>query len=339
MNQGMTPTIRIHETQRELELQRELDRLRELIQRETELAHACSFVRRNWPCISAADKLAWFYLYRRSRCGREIIDVKAADLGADQGVTSDAGLSRIKNLTMAGLIKVKSRLKNDKSGVYTVTVLDPFDVGRTKAIAWDGQYELPFEGEPTTLQATSVSAAAAAVHVPVCRVDTDVGRAQRLVTEDPPEEAPEVPPEVPRSKVLTSKEILNYTSTLTSNLHLLPTSNLEGVETNNRGTSDRGSSDTGSAPDLGDVGKYAGSEYDRWYRLIKRRVNCRNLFDGRAKQAARAIVGGTIAESAMVELLENLDTKRKNGELNIPPSAYFNGGLDILLGVRKYKPK
>ena len=98
---------------------------------------------RRWPQISAADKFAWQYLVRRSRCGRQLIEVTATDVGDDQGVTTDAGRARIKNLEGRGLVRV---VQSDRAtGVYTIEVHDPFTIARSRAVSWDGQYEFEFE--------------------------------------------------------------------------------------------------------------------------------------------------------------------------------------------------
>lgn len=191
---------------------------------------------RRWPGMRGEDKLAWLYVWRRSRGGLEQIDITPAEIANDQNVSSDAGRQRIKNLDAAGLILI---VRSDRStGVRTIEMPLPSDVSRARKIEWDGQFEFGFmdagfmdagahdasdDGES---QATSRAATAACA--PACDDDMEVRRlgiadtpvefaeppfdnrtevprftpeeappAPRSRTEEPPL-APEEPPEVPR---------------------------------------------------------------------------------------------------------------------------------------------
>lgn len=80
-------------------------------------------------------------------------------------------------------------------------------------------------------------------------------------------------------------------------------------------------------------------EVDELARRIKKRVNCAKLRFAPCVKAAEAVVAGRISEHAIEELLENLESLRRNGRLTAPASCYFNGGLRKLLGTPPPKPK
>jgi hypothetical protein len=160
---------------------------------------------RRWPGMRGEDKLAWMYVWQRSRGGRELIDITPAEIAADQNVSSDAGRQRIKNLTNAGLILI---VKSQRStGVRTLELPHPSDVSRARKIEWDGQFEFAFMDEADSFtdgesQATSRATEITAACAPACDADMDVRRFPAMAQEGPlfgnrtevPRTAPEEPP-------------------------------------------------------------------------------------------------------------------------------------------------
>ena len=160
---------------------------------------------RRWPGLRAENKLAWMYLWNRSRGGRLQIDVTGAEIAADQGTSSDAGLSRIKNLKAAGLIVV--RRSDRQTGVRTIELPHPFDVSRARKIEWDGQFEFEFMESPSLEEGDSVlerhephsrAVETSTACAPARDIDMDVRRFSVAGTEEPPL-APQMLTEEPRS--------------------------------------------------------------------------------------------------------------------------------------------
>lgn len=92
---------------------------------------------RRWPGLRGEDKLAWLYLWSKSRQGSQQVDTTAAEVAADQGTTADAGRQRIRNLDREGLIRI---LRHERlTGVFFVECFEPDAVCRAKPVEWDGQ--------------------------------------------------------------------------------------------------------------------------------------------------------------------------------------------------------
>jgi|SRR5581483_6099979 len=83
---------------------------------------------KRWPGIRAEPKIAWRYLYLASRGGRRQIEIKPAELGADQNTSDDAGRRYLQSLARAGLIEVKHL----DGGRKLVTLHDPRDVSKAR---------------------------------------------------------------------------------------------------------------------------------------------------------------------------------------------------------------
>jgi hypothetical protein len=143
--------------------------------------------------ISAADKWAWRYLERLSRSGLERVQVTAAEIGEDEGRTSDAGRQRLRNLAKHGLITIVDH--DAARGVWLVEVHDPCAIlGSARAAHGDPQLELEFEPTDPHTAGEALSES---------RAGTLAGDAPSspagILTEEPPEEPSEEPPEDPRS--------------------------------------------------------------------------------------------------------------------------------------------
>lgn len=295
---------------------------------------------RRWPGMRGEDKLAWSYLWGRSRGGLEQVEVSAAEVGADQGVSSDAGLARLKNLATSGLVRVVRSER--KTGTYTLELLDPDQVSRVKQIRWDGQRQLPFMDESDELTTSGASEDAC---VPVSLAFSQEGNFDDQTEEppeEPPEEAPEEAPELPRfpltlkpSKPSKPSEKVFRNNTFTFG-NLPPSKPSERCAAEDRGSAglNRGTSGGSSAEDE-KVSTDGDGDLQYWINRILRRVGCPNLRAAPCRRAAQAVLDGRLSENALEQLLENVETKRRNKQLNCPPSAYFNGGLNRLLGGRK----
>lgn len=94
-----------------------------------------------WP-TRAENKLAFAFVWRESRGGREQISVTGAMIGAAQGTSGDAGRTRIKNLRELGLIDVID--SSPLTGRYLIAVNDPFDVARAIRRTGDPQGQFDF---------------------------------------------------------------------------------------------------------------------------------------------------------------------------------------------------
>lgn len=96
---------------------------------------------RRWPDMRGEDKLAWQFLWARSRSGLQQIVVTPTEVGIDQGTSGDAGRRRLKGLEETGLINVVERLRN---GAWRIDMESPLDVARRFKTEWDPQLCLPF---------------------------------------------------------------------------------------------------------------------------------------------------------------------------------------------------
>jgi hypothetical protein len=88
-------------------------------------------VRQHWPRLSAADKLAWAYLWQISNRGLDEISVTGAMVASDYGVSGDAGTDRLNNLYAAGLFgdRPKESMYDRRTGRWRIQMPNPFDVG------------------------------------------------------------------------------------------------------------------------------------------------------------------------------------------------------------------
>lgn len=213
---------------------------------------------RRWPGMRGEDKLAWLFLWLRSRGGREQISTTPAEVAADQGVTADAGRSRLKNLAAQGLILVRNRER--ATGVWLVEVCDPGELEVGRVVKSDGQQllfdDLDSSGGPDPESLSSmggeIDGSATAY---VCSLGVVGGHSVQGRTEEPPEDprcAAEEPPEDPRSAVF---EGLLYPRARSKSLVFeksLSSKSSQGVQGD--GSGDRGSSGGSSV---------AGAEEDR----------------------------------------------------------------------------
>jgi hypothetical protein len=300
-------------------------------------------------CKSAADKLAWLYCWNKSLRGRQRITVHAGEIAADQGVTSDAGRQRITNLVESGLLIL---VGSDRfTGVHTVELADPGRVMQARAIPWDGQLDLPFAAEGDNGSQASIGDARhdAAASLRAC---------DHRRTSD--EEPPEVPPEEPRPTHLTF-EGLAKAKPLPS-----PLASLNQGQDSQR-ASGSGSSSGGSSEDADLIAEIARRQAEaaqaktakpienglaeslanlaappdpamRTKRIeqlqayIVARVACEKLTGNRPLKLAELIVDGLMPERELISLLNYLDRQRKAGNLQQPPSCYFNVGARRLIG-------
>ena len=61
-----------------------------------------------WKGLSAANKLAWMYLYTKSHFGRQLIDVTTTEIGEAQGVSGSAVDKRF--ATLVGAVAFRQML-------------------------------------------------------------------------------------------------------------------------------------------------------------------------------------------------------------------------------------
>ena len=90
--------------------------------------------------------LAWDFLWRRSRSGRERICVTAAAIGSDQARSERSAHRYVADLVEAGLVDQRDR--DLRRGVYTLELVDPLEVEACRRVKWDGQLDLFPEEEP-----------------------------------------------------------------------------------------------------------------------------------------------------------------------------------------------
>lgn len=312
---------------------------------------------RRWPGMRGETKLAWLFLWLKSLCGRQRIDTSAAEIAADQGVTSDAGRMRIKNLAAAGLVIIVR--SNRTTGLYTLELPEPIDVARARRIEWNGQnvfdwYNVDEGSNSPTLEeestATSGAVETLTACVPAGTQSTDARRpppthespsetapmalrlagGTRNLAEEPTEEprpAVEEPPRASRTRAPSepSGRFISSPSDTSSEPLPLPINSKVSI----RSASPPEVPRRGSSVDPKDADPIL---VEHWVDRIINRVKCPRMRTVLAVKAARNVVVGRISEADLVDLLECLD--RKRAELRAkgtPAFAYFDGGLNRLL--------
>lgn len=295
--------------------------------------------------LSAADKLAWLFLWLRSRQGRERIAVTAAEVAADQNVTSDAGRQRLKNLRDVGLMLV--RKEADARGVWIVELPNPERVALGLSVKWDAQRVMEFFDEQShdavayrPAGSAADGAFAASWGVPPAEEPTED---PRLRAEEPTEDPP--PPllssntrrQIP-SSILSSSSRENSdlasasrsggTSVGSSErrnalpaLQSAQADRLEAVPPKEAATLMAGV--LARIPSAGQIDA-AAREYAA---LIVRRVNCPQMAERSALKIARSVSDGHLLRRAVDDLLDNLDAIRAAQRLLVPASVYFHVGM------------
>lgn len=149
--------------------------------------------------LTAPDKLAYQFLHAETEGGRRAVLTTPSDIADDQGTTSDAGRTRLKNLKEVGLIDYRPA---QKSGSYEVWLLDPFAALRSLGEI-DPQLDLPFEN--TSWEGLSESQAGQPGDAQFSQDGINGSQGRRIGpaladAEDPlsGEDPPEDPREVPR---------------------------------------------------------------------------------------------------------------------------------------------
>lgn len=311
--------------------------------------------------LSAADKLAWLFLWLRSQQGRQRIAVTPAEVAADQNVTSDAGRQRLKNLRQIGLLLV--RKEADTRGVWIIELPNPERVAQGLAVKWDAQRVLDFlsdelQDDAEEDRGTGSAAGASAA-------------CQEVLSTEEPTEVPrfrdEEPTEVPRPPLLSSRIRIQRASSIFSGSSFSPEDSdpprASRDEEPRRGTYG-GSSAVGRAeePRRNELPALTRSQGERieaqppqaagtlmagilarlpsaeqveqqakeYAALIVRRVNCPNMNGRSALKIARAVGSGTVRKSAVDDLLDNLDAIRQTPNLEVPASVYFHCGMRII---------
>ena len=98
--------------------------------------------------LSAADKLAWEFLWVSSRGGRQQVATDDSEIAAYQGTTRGRGLARLKNLAAAGLVSwtPQSGPYGPRTGGVLVSVHpDPREVYHAQTgVVWDPQGTFAF---------------------------------------------------------------------------------------------------------------------------------------------------------------------------------------------------
>lgn len=303
--------------------------------------------------LSAADKLAWLFLWQRSRQGRERIAVTPSEVAADQNVTSDAGRQRLKNLRDIGLVHV--RKVPDSRGVWIVELPNPERVAGALQVKWDAQRVLEFLEEQTQ-DAVAYSGAGSAAGPAFAASSKD------LPAEEPTEGPTEEPTEVPRPSLLSSSSCTYIPSSIFSGSSREDSDYRRASgEEPRRGTSGGSSVGGGRAGEgrrselpalkphqaeqlaanppkeaaalaMGMLARIPSVEQQELAVLdyeanILRRVNCPNMDAKSARKISRECYSRKLRKEAVDDLLDNLEACRRAKKLEVPASVYFHVGM------------
>lgn len=309
-----------------------------------------------WRCrskkLTAPRKRAFEYLYRVTEGGRKAVLLSAADVGQDQGTSSDAGKDCLDDLADQGFAIVQPW---GKKGTYKV------ELGNwTCALRALGQKdERPLLDSLDGHQNTSLPSSEARPFGDVAGAfGSGLSPGDEGLAGFPPEEAPEVPPEDPRRLFIPSEEERYISQPSTFGKPSVNRSIPNGAE-GSRGGSSGGSSadeaaflrdassrrqaisfeqnrrpDTGlERPMLARLASLPSPEQqeqaaEQRAQIIFQRVNCPRMRMAPCVRMAWHVVEGRIDWKPIAQLLKLLDQLDQAGQLGCPRSAYANRGFD-----------
>jgi len=296
--------------------------------------------------LSAADKLAWRYLWQLSKGGNERIVVSGVMISANQGTTSRTGLTRLDNLIDAKLLLLIDRDKD--RGLYTIDLLDVEEDGILHSVKGDPQHLLEFTTE-TTYETT----AAADRHTGNAGEVSVVPFAARACVGTSSEEPTQVPTQLP-TPATYHLDIKNIsTSNLPPNLTATGRSLSKPTARGRAGTY-AGTSEPSSVAEPKTMGSVVDrllaiqprsateklSDVKRLADWIMAGVNCSNMIRKAAVNVAWDIVERGVPEREIQAILLSIENLRKQGQLK-SASSYFNRSISILygrIGVQRTKP-
>lgn len=315
-----------------------------------------------WPDLSAANKLAWMFLWTKSREGMQQITTTTTEIGEAQGVSGGAVDKRFSTLVDSGLVEVVRKHR----GLYTLQLAHPSEVAiaRGLVIPLNGQrvfqfFEADDESVQEELQATSRSGATeatAAVQPPAdaldvrsCAPGTEARRPppanerppdppatlrldayrSEVPTEEPPEEPPKTMEEPPISKPSKPSERFTSLTFSGTSLNLLPSPSKEGLPL--RTTSAPEVPPTSRGTSGGSSEQLPGWMLDDMAKRVRRMVDCPKMYWSTACEVAELVLTYQITAEDFDQSIRNLnkacERSRHPGctRKGVPRSAYFAG--------------